>query len=157
MTDCRTYRGADIFSDHELLISTITMKLAKPKSRGAKGKFATYKLNDRIMKERYQQEVKKHLIEENSQQLEIEEDWDNIKNGILHAAENTIGRIRHKRKEWISVQTEELVEKRRTAKARKDSTGTRRSSEEYRKLDALVKKKVQRKTNRIGLTNVLVS
>ncbi|XP_056001731.1 craniofacial development protein 2-like [Ostrea edulis] len=79
MTDCRTYRGADIFSDHELLISTITMKLAKPKSRGAKGKFATYKLNDQIMKERYQQEVKKHLIEENSQQLEIEEDWDNIK------------------------------------------------------------------------------
>ncbi|XP_056001665.1 uncharacterized protein LOC130048676 [Ostrea edulis] len=48
--------------------------------------------------------------------------------------------IRHKRKEWISVQTEELVEKRRTANGRKDSTGTRRRSEEYRKLDALVKK-----------------
>ena len=42
-------------------------------------------------------------------------------------------------KEWISQQTDELVEQRKAAKAKRGPTMTRLSFETYRKLDVLVK------------------
>jgi len=143
LQDCRTYRGADIYSDHELLVATIRMKLARPKPRGQSRRYAIYKLNDVKICKKYQQEVAKNLSKD-STHMEIEDDWGTIRDGIITAAETTLGPLRSKRKEWISPCTEELVEQRRVAKTKRDAIRTRNSSEVYRRLDAEVKKSAKK-------------
>ena len=91
-------------------------------------------------RERYQQELRRNLTGIN-QSGNIEEDWENIKESMTKAAETIIGTKGTKHREWISAGTEDLVERRRLAKVRRDSTRTRSSTEAYRRLDALVKKK----------------
>jgi len=143
LEDCRTYRSADISSDHELVIGTIRMKLARPKRSSQSRRFATYKLKDVKTRERYQQELRRNLTG-SSQSGNIEEDWEYIKESMTKAAETIIGTRGTKHKDWISAGTEELVEKRRLAKVRRDTSRTRSSTEEYRRLDALVKKSAQK-------------
>ena len=99
MQDCRTYRGADISSDHELLVGTIKMKLARPKPGGKSRRFAVYKLNNPSIREAYREEVARNLCTERAG---IEEDWQNIRDGLVQAAETTLGPPKTKRKEWIS-------------------------------------------------------
>lgn len=143
LEDCRTYRGADINSDHELLIGTIKVKLSRPKPRGQTKRFATYKLKDKNIRRKYQQEVAS-CMKEVTAGMKVEEEWQTIREGINKAASTTLGPAKNKRKEWISIQTEGLVEKRRLAKIKRDSVGTRHSVEEYRRLDAAVKRSAKK-------------
>jgi exonuclease III len=143
LQDCRTYRGADIASDHELLIGDIKMRLARPKRGGQSKRFAVHKLNNPKIREEYEGEVEKHLKVARPE-AGVEEDWQIIRDGLVRAAETTLGPPRSGRKEWISIATEELIDQRRAAKIRRDSVGTRHSSEEYRKLDKEVKGSARR-------------
>jgi len=140
LQDCRTYRGADIGSDHELLVGTIRMKLARPKKGGESSRVAVHKLSDANTRRSYVEEIENQLECESSRP--IEEDWQSLRDGIVKAAETTLGPVKNKRKEWISTRTEELVEERRKAKTRRDNVGTRQNREAYRKLNNEVKKSV---------------
>jgi len=143
MTDCRTYRGADIYSDHELVVARIRMKLASTRKRGQSKKFAVYQLESAEVRTKYQDEIRRSINKADREES-VEGSWTNIKTSIVTAAESTIGRAKNKRKEWISKETEELVEMRRVAKTRRDATGTRKSVEDYRQLDVRVKRSAKR-------------
>ncbi|KAL6481095.1 hypothetical protein MHYP_G00091750 [Metynnis hypsauchen] len=141
LQDCRTFRGADISSDHELLIGVVKMKLARPKHGGQSRRFAIYKLNDPLIKATFEKEVTEELSGDREVRG-VEEDWQSISDGLIRAAECTLGPHKTKRKDWISTTTEELVEQRRKVKIKRDLVGMRQSSEEYRALDKKVKKSV---------------
>lgn len=143
LQDCRTYRGADIYSDHELLIGTIRMKLARPKSRGGSKRFAINKLKDNNIRRKYLEEVTEQFSE-CREGGRVEEDWMSFRDGLVKAAETTLGPFRAKQKEWISPKSEELIDQRRKAKGKMDSIRTRNSSEEYRRLNKQAKKSIRK-------------
>jgi len=142
MRDCRTYRGADIYSDHELLVATIKMRLARPKRAGKRGQFAIHKLKVTETRESFQQEIARNIAEPAAEN--VEDRWNHIKEGLTKAAESVLGKGKKKPTEWISVKTEELVERRRAAKVKRDSVYTRSSAEEYRQLDREVKRSAKK-------------
>ena len=63
---------------------------------------------------------------------------------IYNAANETVGEEKKEHKKWISLRTEELVEKRRKAKQTRDQTETEEAQNAYRALDNKVKNSVER-------------
>lgn len=99
--DVRTYRGANVDSDHFLIIAKVKMKIIRnSKQPTIIKRWNLEKLKGLETKQEYSQKVKERL--QPFQQNRIEENWEDIKKSILLTTEETLGKKPiHKQNEWF--------------------------------------------------------
>ncbi|XP_049317745.1 uncharacterized protein LOC125780141, partial [Bactrocera dorsalis] len=125
LMDTRNTRGADIASDHHLLIASVRLKVAAVSNSKKKMQ-------------------KKFDVEKLKDESTCASDWKSIKQTFLKAAEYSIGFKEYKRKSWISDSTWWLINERREIKNQLNSAKTRSAKSAlqntYTKTDKLIKK-----------------
>ena len=138
-TSAKTYPGADCGSDHQLLVSTMKMKLRRIKKPKKPVRFDITKLDDN-----YRVEVKnkfQKLMEMDSEESTPDELWQDIKQAALETAEETIPKRKNKRKPWLTEKVFALADQRREVKEKGlDSEEGRR---EYRDLSREIQKQIR--------------
>ena len=122
--DVRAHRGADVGSDHYLVVATLKVKL---KSMANK---KTYKILDidKLRKEPIQKQFRiqlnnrfSALEQQENTEIDVEEEWKIIKDTVISTAQEVIGFRRGSKKEqWISEGTWAAIDERRSLKAKKE-------------------------------------
>ena len=117
IVSCKTYPGADIPSDHNLLLARTNLRLKKI-VKGKPSKIADMRKlkQDNVLqetKERLNRELKT-ISENNNHEVEIEDLWNKIKISITSVTEEELRPDRMvKRQQWMTNSILELMEERR--------------------------------------------
>ena len=127
LLDVRVKRGADIGSDHQLSVSQVKLKLKIQKSdKISRKKYDIDKLRkggEASINFRWECR-NRFMVLETLEELEkgVDEIWNDVKETLHEAAEQTIksGR-RERRKRWISDQTWEIMQRRKKAKLKSET------------------------------------
>ena len=161
LRDVRVYRGADVASDHYLLIASIRLKLkccAKKKNREI---VATERLLRPDIRQEFELAIENRFCvldvpetEDNLQENgdSVEHTWDVFKDNVMDAAKSTIGFKRGTKKEaWISESTWDAIDERKLLKGRMEQAFQKRNphytseyipvQDEFRAKDKEVKKR----------------
>ena len=138
----RTFPGADIGSDHDLVMSTLKLKLkAKRCPKNPRIRFDLEKLKDPKIADVFQAQVGGKFA---ALQI-LDKDVDTLANGIkdvlLTTAEEVLGRERKKIQPWITNEVLDLCDKRRALRPKKFLTDETRA--EYKKAHNDVRKKMK--------------
>ena len=149
------YRGADVASDHHLVVDILRLKLKKYNTRNPKvaPRYNTKLLQDPptlrafqiALGNRYQ--VLADLVDEDQQQC-IEDLWRERKQVWLDTSKVTLGPQQNQHKEWITTETLSKIETRRKLKDKINSSRTRAARREaqrqYNKTNQEVRKDSRR-------------
>lgn len=119
LQDVRIMRGADVGSDHHLLMANVGLKINKvKKGKCATVRFEVSKLRHPEMRNTFKLDL--HNRFECLQQLEEEElllddEWRQIEQGYLETCEKVLVKAKLNKKDWISKKTWETIESRKEA------------------------------------------
>lgn len=149
VTSAKTYPGADIGSDHNPVVATIRIKFKKviQKQRSEVLDWKTIQ-NDNIRNKfitQIEDEIENiHPQNDIVEEREIEKTWTELKNILDKSGKDTIGRKKQeKRKEWITPEILELMERRRTIKNKNPNTYKRINQEIENKIKLAKEKWLQ--------------
>ncbi|VDP35173.1 unnamed protein product [Schistosoma curassoni] len=128
MEDVRTRRGADIASDHHLVVANLNLKLKKNWTTGqtALQRFNTAFLRDtdkvnefKIALNNMFQALQDLLKEE---ETSMEDNWKVIKQALTSTCQEVLGLKNHHHKEWISIETLNGIKERKKKKTAVNNT-----------------------------------
>ena len=144
LMDVKVHRGADVGSDHYLLVGKIRIKLKRKTKKERVLAYAVEKLKEPSTAEWFRLELA-NRFDVLRLDLSIEDQLESFSSGVKVSAETVLGRRRGTNKErWISSRTWNLIDKRKEAKIKRDQARTRgrqqAESSVYRDLDKEVKK-----------------
>ena len=145
LMDVRAYRGADIASDHNLVIAKIKLKLRKNRKKQTRGRqFDSSKLKDGNVRQAFQRELKNRFeVLNNEQEMNI----DTFNQAFKETSERVLGYKKKKKEEWISVQTWQKIDERKEIKVKINSTKSERIKEQlklnYSEKDKEVKRRAK--------------
>ena len=151
LQDTRVRRGADVASDHHLLVGQVRLKLKKCLPPGSKAgrKFNTIYLNDSALKSTFKLTLSNRFQAlENCEDDPVETLWESTKQAWKSTCEEVLGKRSRTQKEWLTVATMRVVDKRREKKAELNMAKTRalkaRLSGEHTALNKEVKRSARR-------------
>ena len=141
LQDVRACRGADVDSDHNLLVGVVSLKLRRARRGQMRGQqIDSSKLRDDQTRQAFRRELKNRFQTLGEEQ---EMNIDAFNQIFKEAGEKALG-FKKKKEEWIQKQTWKKIEKRREIKQRMNSTRSERIhdrlSREYSELDRHVRK-----------------
>ncbi|CAG2187778.1 unnamed protein product [Mytilus edulis] len=148
LQDVRNKRGADIASDHHLIIAKIQLKLLstkKAKSRRKKFNVDLFK-DPKVVQDYHILLQNKFGVLENlhDEETSINTAWEMTRDSIVQACEETVGYLQQNRKQWMSENTWKIVNERRQVKEKVLTAITRQqkkqTQEQYSNKDTEVKK-----------------
>ena len=141
LLDVQAFRGADLGSDHELVIAKTQLKLAAQGKKTKNHKLMDAELLLVQLARDYQINIANRFdaLSELSSEPDVDHEWNGFHDAVYTAAEKTVRYQTSQHKSWISLGTRELIEHRRNAKKVKDRSQTEESKSKYRKLDKKVK------------------
>ncbi|VDO49349.1 unnamed protein product [Schistosoma margrebowiei] len=129
--DVRTRRGADIASDHHLVVVNLKLKLKKNWTTGqtALQRFNTAFLRDTdklnefkiALSNRFQ--ALQDLLKE--EEITMEDNWKDIKKALTSTCQEVLGLKKHHHKEWISIETLDKIKERKNKKEAINNSQTR--------------------------------
>ncbi|KAI8514967.1 hypothetical protein Bbelb_075580 [Branchiostoma belcheri] len=133
LQDCRIKRSADVGSDHHLLLATCRIRLAACRKKAQKTmKYNVEKLRNPETKQEFRLTLANRfdaLRYDSDEEEEIEDDieaeWSTIKEAFTSTCEEVLGKVKRDKKEWMTQETWDKVEERRTLKADIDNSRTR--------------------------------
>ena len=135
----RTYPGADIGSDHDLVLLNMKLRLRRNHHpTTSRIKFDLDKLKDPFVHEAFQAEIGGKFAALNIIDANIDDLTDTISQTLHEAAENNLGKQRKIHKPWISNKILHLCDERRQAKATKYDNPE--GAAKYRSINNLVRK-----------------
>ena len=149
--DVRVYRGADVASDHHLLISTIRLKLKQ--RQGIVNHRCRYNvefLREPSSREEFNVAVKNRfqVLETLGEDSSVEETWEAIKEGWTTVCQEVLGKRKREHKPWISATTLRKIEDRKKKKDQVNRSKTRaakaKAQEEYTKAMKEVKVNIRK-------------
>ena len=158
LQDVRVKRGADIASDHHLLVCKLKLKLKRNENIGTfrKKQYNTILLKDPAKQREFQLkltnkfEALQNLQEED--EVSIESIWETTKDVITSTCEEVIGHRKRNHKPWITPETLRKVEERKRMKAVVNNSRTRaakaKAQEQYTKSNKEVKKSIKEDKHR---------
>lgn len=116
VADTRVFRGAEFDTDHLLVVSELQLRL-KVRKVGDKipARLDIPKLASEEVRLRYSVAVS-NRFETLMNSDDVEELWGDLKDGLQEVAEQSLGRRKFKKDEWISDRTLRLVEQKREIK-----------------------------------------
>jgi len=141
LLDVRNKRGADIDSDHELLISRIKIKLKRKFTQHAQHRYNRYNLHA-LRHPETRNEVTNALRERLPPNQEYS--WDHIANTLKRVADQTLGVTHPTRKTWISNETWNLITERNEVKMQLVSNANAELKEKYLQVAKQVKRAARR-------------
>ena len=159
LLDVRAFRGADVASDHQLLVRSVQLKTAALTVRDTadRPKFNTDKLKSKTVHKSMEKEIEKIIQRTQNANECTEKKWHNIQTALLEASEEILGRSKTRGKEWISDDTWGRIAKRKEFKGKLliavneiEKTNLIR---QYREANKLVKKPA-RKNKRTWVENL---
>ncbi|VDP75353.1 unnamed protein product [Schistosoma curassoni] len=153
MEDVRTKRGADIASDHHLLITKMKFKLKKHRTTGRtksqKFNMALIRDTDKLNKFKI---VLTNIFQAfhdllNGKRTTVESNWKGIKEAITSIRHKVLGHKKHHHKEWIIVDTLDKIQERRNEKTAMNISRTRaeeaKAQAEYTKVNKQLKRSIK--------------
>ncbi|VDO87217.1 unnamed protein product [Schistosoma margrebowiei] len=153
MEDVRTKRGAEIASDHHLLVAKMKLKLKKHCTTGRtiSQKFNraflqdTDKLNE--FKIVLSNKVQAFHVLLNGEGTTVESNWKGIKEAITSTCHKVLGHKKHHHKKSITVDTLDKIQERRNKKAAINTSRTRaekaKAQAEYTEVNKQVKRRIR--------------
>ena len=134
LQDVRVRRGADVASDHHLLIAKLKLKLKKNWTEATTMKRQKYNVS--LLKDstteksvfrlsltnKYQ--ALQELLEE-EYEVTIEDQWQKVKEILTSTCQEVVGLKKHQQKEWISTDTLRKIQERKLKKAAVNNSRTR--------------------------------
>ncbi|VDP77582.1 unnamed protein product [Schistosoma mattheei] len=152
MEDVRTKRGADIASDHHLLIAKIKLKLKK---YWTTGRTTSQKLNTVFLLDTEKLNKFKIALSNkfqpfhdllNGERTTMERNWEDIKEAIAPTCHEVLGHKKYHHKEWITVDTLNKIQEKRNKKAAINTSRTRaekaKAQAEYTEVNKQVKRSI---------------
>ena len=137
----RTYPGADIGSDHDLVLLVMKLKLRKQyQANNPRIKFNLDKLKDPEVEAVFQAQLGGRFAALNLFDSSVDELADSFKEVVLDTAEKVLGRQRKKIQPWVSDEILDLCDERRALKGEKHSSPA--AAELYRRANRQVRKKM---------------
>ncbi|XP_043922942.1 uncharacterized protein LOC122798228, partial [Protopterus annectens] len=139
LQDVRVKRGANVASDHHLVVARLKLKLKRTQVQESSRriKYNVHLLKDSQTKEQFnialknKFEVLQELVEEGG----VNSSWQNVKKAVDLAFQETLGPKKYHQKEWITAETLVKIEDRKRKKAKVNKSKTRASKikaqEEY--------------------------
>ncbi|VDP25527.1 unnamed protein product [Schistosoma margrebowiei] len=109
MEDVRTRRGADIASDHHLVVANLKLKLKKNWTTGQTALQRFQALKDRLKGE----------------ETTMEENWKCIKEALTSTCQEVLSIRKHHRKEWVFIETLDRIRERKNKKTAINNNRTR--------------------------------
>ena len=148
LQDVRVCRGADVFTDHHLLVCNLKLKLKAVKKTGstASKKYDVNKLKNPEKLNEFKIELSnRYQILSTIPDHNIEEKWEKIKDTYCSTAEKVLGFKKNNKKEWLSDDTWKKIEERKEAKKRilpnnQNAEEEAQAREDYSKKDKEVKR-----------------
>ena len=151
--DVRVMRGADVSSDHHLLMTTVKLRLKRfTAANSIRTKYNVGLLRDKDTQAAFQISLSnrfqplQELIEDN--ETDIETQWEHCKKLWHDTCEEVLGKKKTQHKEWISADTIHKLETSRERKTVLNNCRTRaakaRAQEEYKAVDREVKRSIKK-------------
>ncbi|XP_072016308.1 uncharacterized protein [Amphiura filiformis] len=140
--NCRTFPGADIDSDHNLLYADVKLCLKILKKARTLANYDIQSLQDESIKEKYQVEISNTFQALSNTENTPEELWCDFKDNIHKAANKVLGKRKRKaKKPWICEETLQVIDAKR--QLRPQSQHSTEINIEYKKLKKDVEKRVR--------------
>ena len=137
LQDVKVRRGADVGSDHHLVTATLKLKLR----RNGPGKTRQHqydidKLQDPGTKNAFTLQLKNRFqaladAEKHTPPNDINSLWEQIKGAYTQTSKAYLGHRQRKRKEWLTADTWQAIERRRAMKKKVMDTRSERLKERY--------------------------
>ncbi|CAH8567532.1 unnamed protein product [Schistosoma intercalatum] len=153
MEDVRTKRGADIASDHHLLVAKMKLNLKK---HWTMGRTISQKFNIAFLQDTNKLNKFKIVLSNkfqafydllNGEVTTVESNWKGIKEAITSTCHEVLGHKKHHHKEWITVDTLDKIQERRNKKAAINTSRTRaekaKAQAEYTEVNKQVKRSIR--------------
>ena len=148
LQDVRAYRGADVGSDHMLLVAQVKLKLKRLVKKQKIEQPERSLLKDEEFRKQFQVELSNRFSAlQNLEEEDLEQMWTTWKDITNDTAMKVLGPKRGSRKErWISNGTWKLIDERKVLKAKMEQGATVNTESliSYRKKDKEVKKSCRR-------------
>ena len=160
--DVRTFRGAGVGSDHNLVVGNIRLKLSgvvRKQGETTARRYELSKLKVPEIKQRFVLELKNRFSclaeteldetgNDDTQNAEsVEEKWSNIKKAYSETAKSVLGHRERKSKTWISAKRWSKIDERRKLKKKIEETRSERIRErrkiEYNEKNKEVKRSLR--------------
>lgn len=155
LLDVRSYRGADVASDHYLVVGRVQLKVAaapKQPNRFIRKRFNVGRLKDPEILNQFKSQAEIKIQEINGSTDPPSSSWKIATDIVLQAADDHLGRGTKHRKPWLSENTWRIIEQRKGVKNRQITTQSEeeraRLREEYRSLNQQVKRSARRDKRR---------
>ena len=121
LQDVRAYRGADVNSDHHLLVATIKLKLRKERSyKAPRRQLDVSKLKCPKTSRQFTLELRNRFaaLADAEEDCNVETKWRDIKNTYVETATDILGYKEKGNKEWLTPGTWQRIKERKDLKAR---------------------------------------
>ncbi len=132
LQDVRVKRGADAASDHHLVIAKLQLKLKRYANKTSVGeRYNVTMFRDPATREEYHLALSNRFaaLQETSEDLNLEEQWQQMKETWKEACRGTVGIRKRQHQEWITPETLKKVEGRREKKEQLNQSKTRASKQ----------------------------
>ncbi|VDO67431.1 unnamed protein product [Schistosoma margrebowiei] len=148
--DVRFKRGADIASDHHLLVAKMKLKLKKHRTMG---RTISQKFNTAFLQDTNKLNKFKIVLSNKFQAFHdllnevgttVESNKKRIKEAITSTCHVVLGQKRHHHKEWITVDTLDMIQERRNKKTAINTSRTRAEKAEAQAEYTVVNKQVKK-------------
>ena len=146
LQDVRVRRGADINSDHHLVVAKIKMRLsARETQRNPRKKFNVKRLKEVDVKQTFQISLQNRFQVLQTEETEtVEHQWNTFKDAVLETCEDVLGRPQTNRKPWIKDETWKKIEERRQAKLNVNQAKTRQQKQQASTKYSIIAKTVKK-------------
>lgn len=140
LLDVRNRRGADIASDHYLIVSQFRIKLARVSNNKftKRPKYNVENLRLPVEHRKFKESIRQRIEESNVNS------WEEAAKIFTKTADETLGVKQNKRKDWIRDHTWKLIEDRQQLKNRINATNTPETKtmlqQQYQQLNTIVKR-----------------
>ena len=133
LQDVRVFRGADIGSDHHMLVAVLRLRLRKfNRNDGFKRPKFQVNLLQGTKREEFRVSIQNKFQPLQLQEADIESHWNQVKEVFLTTCEEVLGRKERQQKEWISQNSLDKIDFRRQKKEAISCSRTRTEKEDAR-------------------------